>query len=90
MMFSFSYWHLNTRSLEERKLQWLKEEEERKRNAPDPTAPAGHSLMSDSERQETLQSLKESTSLLFISYSLLFMIAFTVLKVIHVQYTQWL
>ncbi|XP_071380011.1 enkurin domain-containing protein 1 [Centroberyx affinis] len=45
--------------LEERKEQWRKEEEE-KRNAPDPTVPAGHTLMSERERQDTLQSLKES------------------------------
>ncbi|XP_039660252.1 enkurin domain-containing protein 1 isoform X2 [Perca fluviatilis] len=46
--------------LEERKEQWHKEEEERRRNAPDPTAPAGHTLMPESERQETLKSLKET------------------------------
>ncbi|KAM9858764.1 enkurin domain-containing protein 1 [Aulostomus maculatus] len=46
--------------LEERKKQWLKEKEEKRRNAPDPTSPAGHTLMPDSERQETLQSLKET------------------------------
>ncbi|XP_042344708.1 enkurin domain-containing protein 1 [Plectropomus leopardus] len=46
--------------LEERKEQWQREEEERKRNAPDPTAPAGHTLMPESERQETLKSLQET------------------------------
>ncbi|XP_062237571.1 enkurin domain-containing protein 1 [Platichthys flesus] len=46
--------------LEERKEQWRKEEKERRRNAPDPSAPAGHTLMPESERQETLKSLKES------------------------------
>ncbi|CAG5924631.1 unnamed protein product [Menidia menidia] len=46
--------------LEDRKMQWRKEEEERKRNTPDPTIPAGHSLMPESERQETLKSLKET------------------------------
>ncbi|XP_054467552.1 enkurin domain-containing protein 1 [Anoplopoma fimbria] len=46
--------------LEERKEQWHKEAEERRRNAPDPTVPAGHTLMPESERQETLKSLKES------------------------------
>ncbi|XP_029295897.1 enkurin domain-containing protein 1 [Cottoperca gobio] len=46
--------------LEERKEQWHKEEEERRRNAPDPTAPAGHTLMPESERQETLKSLQET------------------------------
>uniref|UniRef100_A0A3B4ZUA5 Enkurin domain containing 1 n=1 Tax=Stegastes partitus TaxID=144197 RepID=A0A3B4ZUA5_9TELE len=44
--------------LEERKEQWRKEEEERRRNAPDPSAPPGHTLMPDSERQETLKSLE--------------------------------
>ncbi|XP_055080189.1 enkurin domain-containing protein 1 [Periophthalmus magnuspinnatus] len=47
-------------NLEERKEQWRREEEERRRNAPDPSAPAGHTLMPESERQETLKSLKES------------------------------
>ncbi|AWP07417.1 putative enkurin domain-containing protein 1 [Scophthalmus maximus] len=46
--------------LEERKAQWHKEAEERRRNAPDPTVPAGHTLMPESERQETLKSLKET------------------------------
>ncbi|XP_074527002.1 enkurin domain-containing protein 1 isoform X1 [Halichoeres trimaculatus] len=46
--------------LEERKEQWQKEEEERLRNAPDPSAPAGHTLMPENERQETLKSLKET------------------------------
>uniref|UniRef100_A0A665X5Y8 Enkurin domain-containing protein n=1 Tax=Echeneis naucrates TaxID=173247 RepID=A0A665X5Y8_ECHNA len=48
--------------LEERKQQWRKEEEERRRNTPDPTIPAGHTLMPENERQETLKSLKESMS----------------------------
>ncbi|XP_023276901.1 enkurin domain-containing protein 1 [Seriola lalandi dorsalis] len=46
--------------LEERKELWRKEEEERRRNTPDPTIPAGHALMPESERQETLKSLKET------------------------------
>ncbi|KAM9360214.1 enkurin domain-containing protein 1 [Symphorus nematophorus] len=46
--------------LQERKEQWLKEEEERRRNMPDPSAPAGHTLMPESEREETLKSLKET------------------------------
>lgn len=49
-------------SLELRKLQWKKEEEERRRNTPDPSVPAGHTQMSEGERQETLQSLRESAS----------------------------
>ncbi|XP_043964401.1 enkurin domain-containing protein 1 isoform X2 [Gambusia affinis] len=46
--------------LEERKKQWQKEEEERKRNAPDPRVPAGHMTLPESERQETLKSLKDT------------------------------
>ncbi|XP_054895531.1 enkurin domain-containing protein 1 isoform X2 [Poeciliopsis prolifica] len=46
--------------LEERKKQWQKEEEERKRNAPDPRIPPGHMMLPDSERQETLKSLKDT------------------------------
>ncbi|XP_068615430.1 enkurin domain-containing protein 1-like [Brachionichthys hirsutus] len=46
--------------LEERKKQWHKKEEERRRNAPDPTAPAGHCLMPENKRQETLKSLKQT------------------------------
>lgn len=55
----YSFLLRNILSLKERKKQWLKEEEERRRNAPDPTAPAGHTLMPENERQETLNSLKE-------------------------------
>ncbi|XP_059379375.1 enkurin domain-containing protein 1 [Carassius carassius] len=46
--------------LEQRKLQWKKEEDERRRNTPDPSVPAGHTQMSERERQETLRSLKET------------------------------
>ncbi|CAJ1069282.1 enkurin domain-containing protein 1 [Xyrichtys novacula] len=46
--------------LEERREQWQKEAEERRRNAPDPNAPAGHTLMPENERQETLKSLKDT------------------------------
>ncbi|XP_031583798.1 enkurin domain-containing protein 1 isoform X2 [Oreochromis aureus] len=46
--------------LQERKEQWRKEKEERRRNAPDPTIPAGHTLMPENKRQETLKSLKET------------------------------
>ncbi|XP_073323026.1 enkurin domain-containing protein 1 [Pagrus major] len=46
--------------LEERKKQWQKEEEERRRNAPDPTVPAGHTLMPENKRQETLKTLTET------------------------------
>ncbi|XP_036953119.1 enkurin domain-containing protein 1 [Acanthopagrus latus] len=46
--------------LEERKKQWQKEEEERRRNAPDPTVPAGHALMPEHKRQETLKTLTET------------------------------
>ncbi|XP_033947285.1 enkurin domain-containing protein 1 [Pseudochaenichthys georgianus] len=46
--------------LEERKERWQIEEEEKRRNAPDPTAPTGHTLMPENKRQETLKSLKET------------------------------
>ncbi|KAG7263921.1 hypothetical protein CRUP_029261 [Coryphaenoides rupestris] len=46
--------------LEERKEQWRKEKEERRKNAPDPTIPAGHTMMSEKDRRDTLQSLKQS------------------------------
>ncbi|XP_056275420.1 enkurin domain-containing protein 1 isoform X2 [Pseudoliparis swirei] len=46
--------------IEERKEQWHKEAEERRRNMPDPSVPAGHTLMCESEREETLKSLKET------------------------------
>ncbi|XP_034026606.1 enkurin domain-containing protein 1 [Thalassophryne amazonica] len=46
--------------LEERKKQWRKEEEERRKNTPDPSIPAGHTLMPEKERQETLQTLKDT------------------------------
>uniref|UniRef100_A0A673CBS0 Enkurin domain-containing protein n=1 Tax=Sphaeramia orbicularis TaxID=375764 RepID=A0A673CBS0_9TELE len=46
-----------------RKEQWRKEEEERRKKAPDPSLPAGHTLMPDTKRLETLQSLKDSMCL---------------------------
>ncbi|KAL6113759.1 enkd1 [Pungitius sinensis] len=46
--------------LKDRKEQWHKEAEEMRSNAPDPAVPAGHTLMHESERQETLKSLKET------------------------------
>uniref|UniRef100_A0A8C4ZF71 Enkurin domain containing 1 n=1 Tax=Gadus morhua TaxID=8049 RepID=A0A8C4ZF71_GADMO len=46
--------------LEKRKEQWRKEKEEKKKIAPDSTIPPGHTLMTDGERRDTLQSLKES------------------------------
>ncbi|XP_054629815.1 enkurin domain-containing protein 1 [Dunckerocampus dactyliophorus] len=46
--------------LEQRKKQWRKEEERRRKNAPDPSVPPHHTLMADSEKQETLKSLQES------------------------------
>lgn len=63
--------HIIHSSLEERKKQWHEEEEERRRNAPDPTAPAGHTLMPENEREETLNSLKESMSLLVSALTLI-------------------
>ncbi|XP_067084278.1 enkurin domain-containing protein 1 isoform X1 [Osmerus mordax] len=46
--------------LEERKEQWRREAEERRRNTPDPSVPAGHTLMPEGERQETLQTLRDT------------------------------
>lgn len=46
--------------LEQRKMQWKKEEEEKRRNTRDPSIPAGHTQMSERERLETLQSLKDT------------------------------
>ncbi|XP_028853154.1 enkurin domain-containing protein 1 [Denticeps clupeoides] len=48
--------------LEERKEQWRREAEERRRNAPDPSAPAGHTLMPERERVTNLTKLKEAHS----------------------------
>lgn len=52
----------------------VKEAEERKANAPDPDLPPGHRLMPEQERVQTLDKLKQSTSLLvhfveFFAYS---------------------
>ncbi|KTF79285.1 hypothetical protein cypCar_00047563 [Cyprinus carpio] len=52
--------NLRRSHLEQRKLQWKKEEDERRRNTPDPSIPAGHTQMSERERQETLRSLKDT------------------------------
>ncbi|XP_061672580.1 enkurin domain-containing protein 1 isoform X2 [Syngnathoides biaculeatus] len=46
--------------IEERKKQWRKAEEEERRKKLNPSVPAGHTLMSESDRQETLKTLKES------------------------------
>uniref|UniRef100_A0A8C4X292 Enkurin domain containing 1 n=1 Tax=Erpetoichthys calabaricus TaxID=27687 RepID=A0A8C4X292_ERPCA len=46
--------------LQERKDQWQREREERKKNQPDPSMPPGHSMMPEKEKQETLNSLKET------------------------------
>ncbi|TRY96785.1 hypothetical protein DNTS_014505 [Danionella cerebrum] len=48
--------------LEQRKAEWKKQEEEKRRNTPDPSVPAGHTQMSERERLETLQSLRETHS----------------------------
>jgi hypothetical protein len=45
--------------LVERKKQWQKEEEARKASQPDPDMPAGHRLMPDDERQQTLYRIKQ-------------------------------
>ena len=49
-------------SLEKRKEEWKKEEDERIRNIPDPDMPPGHKLMPSEERYETLDLLKQSKS----------------------------
>ncbi|XP_061117436.1 enkurin domain-containing protein 1 [Conger conger] len=46
--------------LEERKEQWRREAEDKRRNTPDPSIPPGHTLMSEQERLETLESLKDT------------------------------
>ncbi|MBN3297912.1 ENKD1 protein, partial [Amia calva] len=46
--------------LQERKQQWRQEEEEKRRSAPDPSVPPGHTQLPEVERQETLNSLKET------------------------------
>ncbi|XP_051923217.1 enkurin domain-containing protein 1 isoform X1 [Hippocampus zosterae] len=46
--------------IEERKKQWRKEEEEARKKKLIPSVPPGHTLMADSDRQETLKTLKES------------------------------
>ncbi|XP_018584241.2 enkurin domain-containing protein 1 isoform X1 [Scleropages formosus] len=46
--------------LEKRKRQWRQEEEDRRKNMPDPSVPAGHTLVPEKERQEMLQSLKNT------------------------------
>lgn len=44
----------------ERKDQWRREAEERRKNEPDPSVPPGHIMMSETERLETLSSLKQT------------------------------
>ena len=43
-----------------RREQMMKEEAERKANAPDPDLPPGHRLMPEAERVQTLEKLKQS------------------------------
>ncbi|XP_005998647.1 enkurin domain-containing protein 1 [Latimeria chalumnae] len=44
----------------ERKDQWRREAEERQRKIPDPSMPPGHTMMPECERQETLNSMKQT------------------------------
>ncbi|NXI28556.1 ENKD1 protein, partial [Sterrhoptilus dennistouni] len=44
----------------ERKELWRKQMEERLRNLPDPDTPPGHTMMPESQRLDTLSSLKQS------------------------------
>ena len=46
-------------SLQHRKEQWRKEEEDRIANIPDPSIPPGHTQMAEDERQQTLDMLKK-------------------------------
>ncbi|POM70232.1 Enkurin-like domain containing hypothetical protein, partial [Phytophthora palmivora] len=48
------------RYLLERKEQWAREEEERRRNAPDPDCPPGMVLLDEDERVRTLDVLRKS------------------------------
>lgn len=48
------------RSLLERKELWRRQTEERLRSLPDPDTPPGHTLMPESQRLDTLCSLKQS------------------------------
>ena len=51
--------HFDDSSLLNRQKQWAKDEEERKRNIPDPDLPPGHRIMPKPEQQETLKKLKD-------------------------------
>ncbi|XP_044147142.1 enkurin domain-containing protein 1 [Bufo gargarizans] len=42
------------------KEQWRKEQEKRKKQAPDPSLPPGHTMMPEPERQETLNKIKQT------------------------------
>ncbi|XP_056356625.1 enkurin domain-containing protein 1 [Oenanthe melanoleuca] len=44
----------------ERKELWRRQREERLRNLPDPETPPGHTMMAESQRLDTLSSLKQS------------------------------
>lgn len=46
--------------LKERQIQWEREERERLANLPDPTIPAGHRVLPENERVETLSLLKKN------------------------------
>eukprot|EP00106_Octopus_bimaculoides_P007834 XP_014775276.1 PREDICTED: enkurin domain-containing protein 1-like isoform X2 [Octopus bimaculoides] len=46
--------------LKERQAQWVKDEEERIANIPDPTVPPGHKVLPDNERVETLELLQKN------------------------------
>ena len=48
------------RYLVKRQQKWAKEEEERRKNAPDPHCPRGMKIMDDEERIETLRVLRQS------------------------------
>lgn len=62
-MFTFNRGY-NIASLEKRRDEWKREEEDRIRNTPDPDMPAGHKLMPSEERYETLNLLKQSRNII--------------------------
>ena len=54
--------------LQQRQKRWAAEERERIRNQPDPTVPAGHTVLPDKDRRGTLSTLKTSQHELLIEY----------------------
>jgi len=53
--------HVCVSSLVDRKKQWQREDEERRARQSDGDVPAGHRVMPDDERQQTLNRIQLST-----------------------------